>query len=155
MRSNTRRTGLVVAVAGLLGVGAGGGAAAAPRSDGPAATSATRKCNARYVKPKAIKVVPTPDEPELDYKLQGVVYVSNRRRTARCEIKVCVGQELREGEWSGEQCIRSIIARGEPYYYSLAPSIDCDKYLGTGYFRSYARFEGSGVASMGAQRKVC
>lgn len=107
------------------------------------------------LQPAAVNVYPTDDAP-FEFQVQAVVYVTDPARAAGCTLRVCVEEELGEGNWRAENCgLNGIDAREHYYYYSLIPYVDCDNYGGTGDFRSYARFDGSTVSRAGPPRFVC
>jgi hypothetical protein len=90
-----------------------------------------------------------------EYRVEGTAYVSNPAARAGCNLIVCEAEELGAGNWVPAWCNVHDVAAHVQWYYSQVPYIDCENYNGTGWFRSYARYEGGGVISMGPPRYVC
>jgi hypothetical protein len=122
---------------------------ASAATQGKAATCSLSGTYARDV--KVYKV----NAPPYEYRVQGVGYVSNPGARKGCILIVCEAEELGKGNWVPSWCTHNAVASGVRYYYSMAPYIDCQNYGGTGYFRSYVRYEGSGVRLLGPPRFVC
>jgi hypothetical protein len=113
-------------------------------------------CSASYLRP-GNPIVQGPDDRyrPYDYRLWGQVRISNPSAAAGCIVRVCLAEELGEGNWQAFWCANSAVAANEPVYLSLRVFLDCQNYAGTGYFRSYARFQNSTVSVMGPERYVC
>jgi hypothetical protein len=86
----------------------------------------------------------------------GRAYVPNPGEQAGCVIKVCLAEELGNGNWVETGCADRGIEAGAHNYYSTRVLVDCDRYEGTGYFRSRVRLvPSSGVIEYGPERRVC
>lgn len=154
MRTRTIPTllGLGAVTAATLGSGL---SSAGATSDGrePEASAAAR-CSLLRVQVRPVRVFRVNDG-TFEYRVMGRVYIKRPGRLSGCRIKVCEAEELGRGNWYPAWCADSIIARGTRRYVSFAPYVDCDRYKGTGFFRSYARFDGSSVRSMGIETRLC
>jgi len=93
--------------------------------------------------------------PPYDYRVAGMAQVSNPSAAAGCILVVCEAEELGAGNWVPAWCSRNAVSPSDSIYESYWPYVDCQGYDGTGYFRSYVTFEGSGVAALGPPRFVC
>jgi hypothetical protein len=154
MRTRTIHTLLGAGAFAAAALGSGLSTAGATSTGREPEVSSARKCSLLKIQVRPVRVFRVNDG-TYEYRVMGRVYVPRPGRLSGCRIKVCEAEELGRGNWYPAWCADSIIARGERRYFSFAPYVDCDEYKGTGFFRSYARFEGSGVRAMSAEKRLC
>jgi len=140
----------------LLLLGLSNGPAAAAPAAGHEGTSIAGTCSAAYLQPLAIGLISLGSStPPYEYRVAGRVKVTNPSAAAGCILIVCEAEELGAGNWISSWCTRNYVSAGVSVYESYWPYLDCQNYDGTGYFRSYGRFDGSGVSVLGPPRFVC
>jgi hypothetical protein len=95
------------------------------------------------------------DDPYYDYRAKGRAYVPKVRPVRGCTLIICLGEELGAGHWVGSWCEHRRIRRDGWFSSFPPPYIPCEDYDGTGWFRSYLRFEGSSVKELGLETRLC
>ena len=145
-------------IALMTAIGAVAVLAATPASAGGGpgtATAAASRCTLTKLQVRPVRVYRV-DDPSFEYRVEGRVYVPRPNGALEgCTIKVCEAEELGRGNWVPSWCNDHVIGGGERRYTSLAPYVDCDRYAGTGWFRSYARFDGSNARALGIETRLC
>ena len=113
-------------------------------------------CSATYLRPLEPDVDSLGDtKPPYEYRVRGRVKVTNTAAAAGCVLLVCEAEELSPGSWSPWWCTRSAVSTSMSVYKSYFAYVDCQNYHGSGYFRSYGRFDVSNVSVLGPERFVC
>jgi hypothetical protein len=150
-----RSSGIFAIVAALAVLAAAPASAGGGRGiEGPVATKAQR-CTLLKIQVRPVKVYRV-DDPVFEYRVEGRVYVPRPNGAVEgCRLKVCEAEELGRGNWHPAWCNDWILGNSQRRYWSLAPYVDCDEYDGTGWFRSYARFDGSNARALGVETRLC
>jgi hypothetical protein len=144
-------TAAALAVLAVAPASAGGGG----NTGIEAAASAKQRCTLTKVQVRPVKVYRVDEDP-YEYRVEGRVRISRPNGALEgCQIKVCEAEELGRGNWVPAWCNNFTVGNSQHRYWSLAPYVDCDEYDGTGWFRSYARFEGSNARALGVETRLC
>jgi hypothetical protein len=128
--------------------------ASGPGKSRRATATASARCSLTQIQVRPVRVFKRVGG-GANYRVQGFVYIPHPGNVSGCTLKVCEAEELGAGNWVPSWCTGNIISRSEHTYLSSAPYVTCRSYGGTGYFRSYARFEGSGASALGVETRLC
>jgi hypothetical protein len=150
-----RGGGIAVVVAALAVLAAAPASAGGGSAGDKAVAAAKARCTLTKIQVRPVKVYRVNEDP-YEYRVEGRVRISRPNGALEgCRIKVCEAEELGRGNWYPAWCNDFVVGNGQHRYWSLAPYVDCDEYDGTGWFRSYARFEGSNARALGVETRLC